>query len=443
MAESAASDVASEREGFVLFGSNWEERLARVVAMLRGMSRETDPQAMVRNYGAQLRQLMPVDRFVSLSRRGLDEPHYRITRSSTWNNAINPWRELDRLPLREGGLLAELLYSSEPRIIDDLDGVLADDDPAREFLDGMRSLMAIPHYEDGEVVNAVILMKADPGAFRREEFPEMVWLSGLFGRATHNLVLTEQLREAYEVVERELKVVADLQRSLLPRVLPEIPGLTLAASYQTSRWAGGDYYDVFALPDNRWGLMIADVSGHGTPAAVMMAVTHSIAHTYPGNPEEPSALLAYLNHHLTSRYTADVEAFVTAFYGIYDPAKRTLTYASAGHNPPRLKRCKDGAVIALDAVGSVPLGLFDDVVYDQETLQLQPGDKIVFYTDGITEATDPSGREQFGTGRLDESLAHCHLDADGLIQTMLAAVKEFTGGTAPADDQTLLVAKVY
>ena len=119
-------------------------------------------------------------------------------------------------------------------------------------------------------------------AFDPETFPEWFWVSSLFGRVTHNLVLREELKDAYEIVERELKVVADIQRSLLPQVLPKIPTLELAAYYRTSRWAGGDYYDFFPLPDGRWGILIADVSGHGTPAAVMMAITHSLAHSLPG-----------------------------------------------------------------------------------------------------------------------------------------------------------------
>jgi sigma-B regulation protein RsbU (phosphoserine phosphatase) len=244
------------------------------------------------------------------------------------------------------------------------------------------------------------------------------------------------------VVERELKIVADLQRTLLPKRLPKIPTLDLAASYQTSRWAGGDYYDVFALPDGRFGFLMADVSGHGTPAAVMMAVTHSIAHTYPGSPERPSGLLSFINEHLAERYTTDFEAFVTAFYGIYDPKARTLFYASAGHNPPRLKRCEDGTVMALDGVGNLPLGISTGVSYDDTMLELRPGDQIVFYTDGITEATGPDGRSMFGTHRLDEAIANCFLDADGLIQAVLGAVEQFTAGAPASDDRTLLVAKV-
>ncbi len=286
-----------------------------------------------------------------------------------------------------------------------------------------------------------VLMRSAPSAFNRDEFPEHVWMSNLFGRATHNLVLAEELKRAYNVVDRELKLVADIQRSLLPRTIPEIPGLGLAAHYQTSQWAGGDYYDFFPLPGDRWGLLIADVSGHGTPAAVMMAITHSIAHAVPGSPDPPASMLNHVNRQLATLYTSDTEAFVTAFYAIFDPYRRELTYASAGHNPPRLKRCEDGSIIALDGVGNVPLGLFADQEYEQFTQPLRLGDQIVFYTDGITEATN-SENAMFGTERLDDALANCQLDASGLIRAVLDSLEEFTGGEPATDDRTLLVAKV-
>src|SRR5690606_22631128 len=120
----------------------------------------------------------------------------------------------------------------------------------------------------------------------------------LFGRATHNLVLAERLEETYTAVDRELQAVANIQRSLLPSELPKISTMRLAAHYQTSRRAGGDYYDFFPLADNRWGILIADVSGHGTPAAVMMAITHVIAHTQPGQATPPSRMLNFLNDQL-------------------------------------------------------------------------------------------------------------------------------------------------
>ena len=423
------------------FQGDWERRLADIVATMREMSTLSDPQEMVRSYKQRLSRIFPAGRFVAISRRGLDYPYYKITRSDLWKVELNPWEQDAKLPVFQGGLLGELLYGEEPRIIDDLDEVLGPDDPAAMYFEGQRSLAAVPHYDQGVALNMVVSMRAEPGSFLREEFPEWVWLSNLFGRATQNLVLSSRLKEAYQVVDRELKVVADLQRSLLPKTLPKIPTLDLAASYQTSQWAGGDYYDVFALPDDRWGLMIADVSGHGTPAAVMMAVTHSIAHTYPGDPKEPGEMLRFLNDNLTARYTQEIEAFVTAFYGIYDPATKTLTYASAGHNPPRLKRCEDGTVISLDGVGSLPLGVLEGTKYEQATKTLRPGDQIIFYTDGITEANGKAGG-MFGVERLDEALENCHLSAGGLIEAVLNSLREYTEGEPASDDRTMLVAKV-
>jgi phosphoserine phosphatase RsbU/P len=174
---------------------------------------------------------------------------------------------------------------------------------------------------------------------------------------------------------------------------------------------------------------------------VMMAITHSIAHAHPGHFDPPSTLLGHVNNQLATRYTAMHEAFVTAFYGVFDPARRELTYASAGHNPPRLKRCEDGSIMSLDGVGNLPLGVNADQEYAQATQTLRPGDQIVFYTDGVTEATDPSG-QMFGQERLDEALENCHLDADGLIDAVLSALDRFTAGQPAADDRTVVVAKV-
>lgn len=437
----AATSEARRPGSLGFLQGDWRERLAYLDTTMREMSRQDDPQAMVRAYAGRIRALMPAGRWLSISRRGLEWPRYRITRSSTWTEAIDPWKEAGRLPLLEGGLLGGLLYGDEPRLIDDLEPMLAEDDPAFDYLDGFRSLMAVPHYDNGAAVNMVILLEREPSAFDPETFPEWFWVSSLFGRLTHNLVLREELRHAYEVVERELKVVADIQRSLLPQVLPTIPRLELGAHYQTSRWAGGDYYDFFPLPDGRWGLLIADVSGHGTPAAVMMAITHSLAHGLPGPPEPPGLLLQHINRELCRRYAAGNEGFVTGFYGIFDPSSLTFSYACAGHNPPRLRRCGSPAVAALDAVGGPPLGLFDAIEYDQATVELRPDDTLAFYTDGITEAMD-ARNVQFGTERLDEILGRCDLDAPGIVRAVTEAVDAFTGGQPPEDDRTLLVAVV-
>jgi sigma-B regulation protein RsbU (phosphoserine phosphatase) len=184
------------------------------------------------------------------------------------------------------------------------------------------------------------------------------------------------------------------------------------------------------------------VSGHGTPAAVMMAITHSIAHQHPGPPTPPGTMLAYLNQQLATRYTAALDSFVTAFYGIYDPATRRLVYSSAGHNPPRLKRTGDGPIASLDGAQRLPLGIVADQSYGESSHVLEPGDKLVFFTDGITDSQNASG-ESFGAHRLDKVLATCTAcTAEDLVAAIRKAVDEFAGDEPPIDDRTLLSVRV-
>lgn len=419
--------------------AHWQERLDHIVETMREMSTHSDPQAMVQSYRNRMRHLLPDNTIIAVSRRGLSFPRFRITRSTTWRHTVNPWKEQEKLPVLQGGLLGKLLYEGHPRIIDDIQ--LEHDDPAREYLQGQRSLLAIPHYDQGEALNMVFILRTESHGFDPEEFPEQVWISNLFGRATHNLVLREQVQQAFDSMDRELKTVATIQRSLLPKELPSIPGLDLAAYYQTSARAGGDYYDMFPLPDGLWGLLIADVSGHGTPAAVLMAVTHSIVHSYPGPATPPGTMLQYVNQRLSEAYTNDVEAFVTAFYAVFDPVKKSLTYANAGHPPPRLKRCSDGTLHAIDGERALPLGIFPDTVYQDHRVQLVQGDQLIFYTDGITEAHNTNG-QMYGTERLDSMLSNCGITAQGLLDDVVANVGKFTSDAPPEDDRTMVVMKV-
>jgi sigma-B regulation protein RsbU (phosphoserine phosphatase) len=408
--------------------------------MMRELSQQTDPQQMVANYGQRMRRIIASDANLSLSRRDLEDPFVRITRSSRWEEGINPWKNPHRLPVFKGGLLGRLIWGDQPLIIDELTAELSDDDPALEYLAGFRSLVFVPLYDQGVALNAVVLLSKEPNAFPRERFAEHVWMSNLFGRATHSLVLADQVKKAYDQLDRELQVVADIQRSLLPTTLPAIPTLDLACHYQTSRRAGGDYYDFFPLPDNQWGILIADVSGHGTPAAVIMAVTHSIAHMLRGPACPPSRMMTFVNHHLTARYTGGSGTFVTAFYGIYDPQSRSLSYSSAGHPAPRLYR--HGTLVPLDTRAGLPLGIDETEEYRDAAVTLQGGDRLVLYTDGITEARDPQG-DMFGETRLDAAAACCTPDAPATLRAVLDHLDEFRAGRPLNDDHTLLIAHVH
>jgi sigma-B regulation protein RsbU (phosphoserine phosphatase) len=420
---------------------DWRDELTFIVEFMRELSLQTDPQRAANLYGKRLREggLVRSDRFMAVSRRDLAHPAYRITRSSTWTDNINPWKEKSRLPVFTTGLLGELMYSNEPAIIEDLPSRVAADDPAADYFQGMKFLLAIPQFDDGESLNMSVIMTRDAQGMSRDQIPMMVLQSNLWGRAVQSSVLRQELKVAYDALDHEMKSVGDIQRSLLPHVLPSIGGLDLAAHYETSQRAGGDYYDFFPLPDDRWGIFIADVSGHGIPAAVRMAITHAIAHTRPDPAVGPGEILYYLNSTLERLYIGKTGSFVTAFYAIYDPHSKRLNYASAGHPAPR--HARGDAVTALDGRAGLPLGIEAGADYPEHQVALRSGDRLLFYTDGVSEAFDQS-REQYGTDRLDAACLASPGDAQSLLNAILADLRRHTGSAPVADDRTILVLRV-
>ncbi len=386
----------------------WQEELAIIDWTMKAISGVTDPAQLVEVYWTGIGELIEMGDYVALSRRNVEPPFYLVTRSSRFTEHPNPWTQRERLPMLSGGLLGELAYANQPVLIEDLPARVSDDDPGRFYLQGFEKLLALPQYDNGEGINVTVMLLEPGMEFDTAKIPSLHWQAGLFGRGTQNLVLRNQLTDALASLNRELETVGAIQRSLLPDALPAIAGFELAAHYRTSARAGGDYYDFFPLDDGGWGLFIADVAGHGTPAAVLMAITHAIAHAQPRAHTPPGVLLDYLNRRLTRAYTHG-GAFVTAFYAVLDPPTRTLIYARAGHNPPRLVRNR--RVLSLDGHGGLPLGILEEHSYEQSSVELQPGDLLLLYTDGITEAAAPlktgEERELFGVERLDALLLDC------------------------------------
>jgi sigma-B regulation protein RsbU (phosphoserine phosphatase) len=422
---------------------DWQQKLAIIDRTMKAISGVTDPEELVHIYWTNISELISMADYLALSRRDVEPPGYLITRSSRFTEHYNPWTHRDRLPRFSGGLLGEIAYANKPIIIEDLPSRLKPDDPAHFYLQGFQSLVALPQYDQGEGLNVTVPLFPPGMEMEHDMIPMLHWQSGLFGRGTTNLVLRNQLASTLKTLERELQVVGEIQRSLLPSALPNIPGVELSTFYQTSARAGGDYYDFFPLHHDQWGIFIADVAGHGTPAAVLMAITHAIAHARPGTHTPPCQLLKYLNSHLTRSYTRGA-TFVTAFYAVFDPGSRTLTYSTAGHNPPRLVR--GDQVLSLDHPDAMalPLGILDEQPYGQSSVTLQHGDLLLLYTDGITEAMAPrqapdKPRELFGTTRLDELLLSCKgCTAQECITRIRADVATFTANAAQGDDQTLV-----
>lgn len=248
--------------------------------------------------------------------------------------------------------------------------------------------------------------------------------------------LNRETQARQEELERELRVVANVQRSLLPQTLPATAGLKLAAHYATSRYAGGDYYDLVELPGGDWGILVADAAGHGAFAAVLMAMTYAVFHTYPGPPTEPADVLAYLNRHLS---TFSGEGFVTALYAVYRPRDYALRLASAGHVGPLLHRPGEPRATRLPCHPVPPLGAGVAREISVVRHALQPRDRLLFYTDGVIERQN-AAREMYGVERLQEELAALATDdPQQAVEALMRHVDHFAGNRPADDDQTLLL----
>jgi phosphoserine phosphatase RsbU/P len=245
--------------------------------------------------------------------------------------------------------------------------------------------------------------------------------------------MLEQLRQR----EQEIAEARAIQQGLLPKEIPQLPGYEIACAWQSALTVGGDYYDILSFGDEGLGLCIADVAGKGLPAAFLMANLQAAVRGLASPALSPDALCARLNA-LLCRNTTD-DRFITFFYAQLDGGSRRVRYATAGHNPPILLRC-DASHERLGEGGGV-LGIFPDQIYATGAVQLEPGDRLVLFTDGVTEANNPAG-EEFGEERLVALLReHRALSAEQLQKIILAAAGEFSAGHWH-DDATLLVLAV-
>jgi sigma-B regulation protein RsbU (phosphoserine phosphatase) len=239
-------------------------------------------------------------------------------------------------------------------------------------------------------------------------------------------------------LERELQMAREVQASLLPRETPGIPGWEFVARWRPAREVAGDYYDFIACDQGQLGLVIADVTDKGMPAALFMALTRSIVRASVASASSPAAGIARANRLICDDSTRGM--FVTLFYALLNPAVRELTYVNAGHNPPLLCRAGRDQPMELTLTG-LPLGIEVDASYEQHTLRLVPGDFVLFYTDGVTDAMNAAGQD-FGIGRLQRVvMEQCSSSAADILEALERALDSFTASTAPFDDVAIMVVR--
>ena len=341
--------------------------------------------------------------------------------------------ELSELHLKVGeGLLGHVAQTGEPLIVADVSL-----DP--RYVNARRetcSEMVAPIISNDEVIGAFDLESDRKNAYTEDDLEILMLLASQVAIIIEKAMLHEQLVEKKRL-QAQLEVARHVQLELLPARDPQLAGFDISAYNFSTEEVSGDYYDFVNLYEDHLGIVIADVSGKGVPAALLMAFLRASLRAAIHTGYAPNISMAKVNNLLWE--SIENNQYVTAFYGALDATNRTLAYANAGHNPP-LMMDSEGHARFIER-GGIPLGMFRDTRYYEYYLPVQAGQIILLYTDGITEATDEEGAE-YGRQRLEEKVREGReLSARKLIDFLHADVLDWTGGRGATDDVTFVVIK--
>ncbi len=380
-----------------------------------------DPDKIVRLLVFSLLGQIGVSRYLVCLKEG---PDMRVVASRTDGN------------LPQGELLASLAKLKAPCLVSDL--IIRQGYDPRPVLSDMRLSVVVPMQLQGEIKGLIILGEK----LSHELFgpADLEFLSLLGNVAIISLENARLFKEALEKqrMEDELMIARDIQKGLLPSVLPVIPNLDLAAANISSKQVGGDYYDVIVAPEGKYIIAIGDVSGKGTPAALLMAnLQATIRALVPLN--LPLAELTERVNDLMCQNTGG-NKFVTFFWAMLDPASLNLTYVNAGHNYPYLLH-GDGTMDRLDKGGMILGVMKSPIPYEQQSIPMRKGDMLVLFTDGVSEAMSKEA-EEFGEERLEAVVrAHAGMSAQEVTVAIHHHVQEFAKGAPQSDDITMMVVK--
>ncbi len=298
----------------------------------------------------------------------------------------------------------------------------------------MPILIGVPLSIKGELFGVMLVV--DPGDEKIYFHKRLEIITGI-GRQTSLAIQNDRLLKAQvtqEKLEREFQLAREIQETFLPTDFPHPEGWQLETRWRPARDVGGDFFDIFSLPNNRLALVIADVSDKGISAALYMTLTRTLIRTVAQQANTPSEILAQVND-LLLRDTPH-GMFITAVLGILDTRTGELTYANAGHNLPLIRRKDDQNLVSFEK-GSMPLGILEKLSFKDKNVTLMPGDTLLMFTDGITEAFVET--EYFGDERLAEAILRSEMpDASTIMEDIDSALMEFSGTSQPSDDVTAL-----
>jgi sigma-B regulation protein RsbU (phosphoserine phosphatase) len=345
----------------------------------------------------------------------------------------------------------DLLASSRPQFANDTNNIKKYPNRAATPIESFSAFAHIPIVGEGEPLGVLSVFSASiVGLFTEELLNLLGSLAGQLALAV-NLVEEREAREQEKreknaallknaAVTHEMEIAKQIQLSLLPEAPPLLPGIQIASLSVPADHVGGDYYDFFVSDDRIIDAVIADVSGHSVGAALIMVETRSVLRAQMNINSTPGEILASLNSLLMHDLTR-AELFISMFYIKYDTVTQWLTYSSAGHNQPLLYRISEGCCQTLDAEGMI-IGVKENVLFEDRTTLLNPGDILLLYTDGVTESADNNG-ELFGVDRLANLLEDVHGESLlNIVDTIYRSIISFSGTSRLADDVSIVALRV-
>lgn len=409
------------------------ERLALLLSVARDLTSILDLDRLLNQVGHLLLDIVPYEHFsLFLYDREREELTWRV--GIGYSEESRRW--LQRIPVTKG-LVGRSVRTLSPVLSHDVslepDFLQAKTDRGEIH----RSALAVPLIHQGAAVGVMTVESTRRGDFNAEQEQMLAALGGTLAIAVVNARLYEELRSRERKLDNNLQLAKQVQLSMLPDEPPDIPGFEIETAYYAADNLSGDFYDFLRLSSHKNGILIADVSGKGVAAAMIMAASRGAVRSTAQHREQPNAVLHATNRRLFRDIQRNV--YVTMCYGVLDPTHGSFTYSSAGHFPPVLVRA-GGDVKYLEAGGTV-LGMFDDTRFEEETVDLSSGDLICFYTDGIVDAFNKDD-DIYGEERLEKLLlATRQLPAAEISRLLVDSVGDFSRDCAQHDDMTVIVLK--